>query len=512
MKNKKQETSQLTGIYGVVERIGNKVPHPVVLFMYLLFGAFALSLILSLCHVSVVNPTTGETVYVVNVLSSSQFGLFLSKMGKTFMSFSPMLTVPLCTLGLAVANHSGLLKTTLKLAGTAKSKFLMTYIIAFVGVCGNLVGDAAFIIFPPLVAMLFVSQKRNPLAGLFLSFASVSVGFGANVIVGSGDAIVAGLTESAAQIVDKDFVGSPMMGYYFLLVSSFLMSLMCTLVTLKIVEPKLNRNGLGIATTEEDIQGQDTKMTKDEKKGLKATLISIAIFTAVIVLFCQKGMPFEAPEGGSITTGLLLKCIPSLIFFLFFITGYVYGKVTGSIKKFTDTIPMMQKELATITGFLLICFFASQFIYIFATSNIAFVLAVLGGEFLQNLGLSSAVTLALFVVLAALINLVMGSLSAKWALLSTIFVPMLMFAGISPAATQTAYRMGDSITNNLTPTLPYLAVILGYAQQYDPKAKTGTVMAYMLPFTLICGAVWIVFLLIWCYLGIPVGPGYMPFM
>ena len=223
-------------------------------------------------------------------------------------------------------------------------------------------------------------------------------------------------------------------------------------------------------------------------------------------------MPFQAPEGGSITTGLLLKSIPTLIFFAFFATGYVYGKITGSIKKFTDTIPMMQQELGTITGFLLICFFASQFIYVFSTSNIAYVLAVLGGEFLKDLGLSSPITLALFVILAGLINLVMGSLSAKWALLSTIFVPMLMIAGINPAATQIAYRMGDSITNNLTPTLPYLAVILGYAQQYDPKAKTGTVMAYMLPFTIFCGIVWIAFLLIWCYTGIPVGPGYTPFM
>lgn len=508
---KEKDPAQLSGFYGWVERAGNKVPHPVYLFLWLFVITVLVSVGLSMIGISAENPVTKEAVNVVNMLKSDMVATFLKSMGKEFMNFAPMLTVPICTLGLGVANGSGLLNTTLKLAGLSKSPLRMTLIISLIGVCGNLVGDAAFIIFPPLVAMLFQGTGRNPLAGLFLAFASVCVGFGANLLVGSADASLAGLTQAAAVLFDPDYVASPMMGYYFLLASTFIMTIACTYVTLKFVEPKLEKTGLGADATVTNADLSYSAPSEIEMKGMKAALLTLIVFFAAVAVMCMKGMPFAAPEKGSVLTGALMKSIPTLIFIMFYSMGFVYGKVTGKIKRFSDTIPMMQSEMKTLASFFVICFFAAQFIAVFRDSNIGLIVAINGGALLKASGVQGPVLLALFVVLTSIVNLFMGSASAKWALLSVVFVPMLMIAGIDPSATQVAYRIGDSLTNNITPTLPYLAIILGYAQEYDVRAKTGTVMAYMLPYTLIGGIVWIAFLLIWAYAGLPMGPGYYAF-
>ena len=424
--------------------------------------------------VSVINPTNGETVTVINMMTSAAWADFLKDMGKTWMTFAPMLTVPICTLGMAVATHSGMLNAALKSAGATANEWKMALIVAFIGVLANLAGDAAFIVFPPLVAMLYVSSNRNPLDGLFLAYGSVSIGFGANLLPGSVDASLAALTEAAAQTLDPSYTASPVMGWYF----------------------KPNE--------------EYTPMTDLERKALKGGLLGIAAVLIVCAILCLPGLPFQAPEGGTIMTGYLFKCIPTIIFALFFVSGYVYGKIAGTIKKFGDTIPMMQKELGTLASFFLICFFAFQFISVFGSSKIATVIAVICGGGLNGLGLPAPILMGLFVVLTAFINLFMGSANGKWALLASIFVPMFMIAGVNPASVQVAYRMGDGITNNICPTLAYLAILLGYAQQYEPRAKTGTCIAYQLPYTLIAGGVWIVFLMIWIALGIPMGPGYAP--
>ncbi|MDR2137601.1 MAG: AbgT family transporter [Synergistaceae bacterium] len=510
--SKIEDSSKLTGFYGFIEWAGNKIPHPVYLFIWLWIITMVASPILAKMGVSVTHPTTNKVIGVVNLVTAGSIGAFLQNMGNKWMTFAPMLTVPICTLGLAVANHGGLLKASLKTASSSQSVWKLTLAVSFIGVNANLVGDAAFIVFPPLVAILFQSVKRNPLAGLFLAFASVSVGFGANVLVGSADASLAGMTDAAAKIVDPNYVANPAMGWYFFFVSTFFLTYVCAFISIKYIEPRLAKTGLGENSTKQ-IEGDEYEELKpEERKALKAALIALLVFFVAVFAMTLPGMPFQAPEGGTVMTGLLFRSIPTLVFLMFFVTGYVYGKVAGNIKKFGDTIPMMQKELMTLGSFFLVCFFAAQFIAVFGDSQIAAVIAIHGGLFLQSLGLPGPVLLGAFVVMVAFINLFMGSANGKWALLSAVFVPMFMIAGINPAATQVAYRMGDGLTNNITPTLPYLAIILGYAQEYDVRAKTGTVMAYMLPYSLIAGAVWIVFLLLWTYVGLPMGPGYGAFM
>lgn len=333
--------------------------------------------------VSVINPTNGETVTVINMMTSAAWADFLKDMGKTWMTFAPMLTVPICTLGMAVATHSGMLNAALKSAGATANEWKMALIVAFIGVLANLAGDAAFIVFPPLVAMLYVSSNRNPLDGLFLAYGSVSIGFGANLLPGSVDASLAALTEAAAQTLDPSYTASPVMGWYFMFVSTFITMFLCAFVSLKVVEPRLKRENLGTSGIKPN--EEYTPMTDLERKALKGGLLGIAAVLIVCAILCLPGLPFQAPEGGTIMTGYLFKCIPTIIFALFFVSGYVYGKIAGTIKKFGDTIPMMQKELGTLASFFLICFFAFQFISVFGSSKIATVIAVICGGGLNGL-------------------------------------------------------------------------------------------------------------------------------
>jgi len=511
IKTAKVQVQELTGFYGMVERFGNKIPGPAFMFIGLFIITFIASIILSTLGVAVVNPATGKTVAIVNLCTSKQIATFFQLMNKTWMNFAPLLTVPICTVGLAVASRSGLLEATLRMTGSFKGKWGVTLVVAFIGVNANLVGDAAFLIFPPLMAMLFKSVKRNPLAGLFLGFASVSVGFGANLLMGSADASLAGLTQAAAAVIDPNFSANAAMSWYFLFVSTFVVTLTCAWVSIYIIEPRLEKTGMAadvVANNDEEYKG----LTDLEIKGAKRALGALILFFVIVALLCLPGMPFEAPKGGTVVTGFLFKCIPTLIMFMFFGPGYVYGKTVGTIKTFGDTIPMITEEIKTLSGFVVVCLFASQFIYIFGISNIAAVIAIIGGNFLVSLGLPKALLLGAFVILTAFINLFMTGASGKWALISTMFVPMFMIAGINPAAVQAAYRMGDGLTNNIAPTLPYLAAILSYAQGYEPRAKIGTVMAYMLPFTLVSGIVWILFLIFWVMMGLPMGPGYAPLL
>ncbi|MDD4569071.1 MAG: AbgT family transporter [Tepidanaerobacteraceae bacterium] len=502
------------GFFGWIERVGNKIPNPVYLFLWLLIITAIFSMILSYLDVSAINPTTKEEVKVVNILTSTGIAKFLMNMHKEFVAFPPLATVFVGTLGLGVANRSGFLSSILKLAGLFKSKTMTTLVVFLIGICGNLVGDAAFVIYPPLVAILFKNTGRNPIAGLFAAYASVCCGFGANLVIGAADASLAGMTEAGAQIINPEFVTSPAMGYYFLLASTLFLAPMGTWLHLKYVEPKLDKAGLGRQNnnnTQKDSEFNPIP-TEMELKGLKKAGISVLVFVAVVVLMTLPGMPFAAPEGGTVVTGALLKSIVAMIFFLFYIPGYVYGKTVGSINNFNDTIGMMTNEIKTLAGFFVISFFAAQFLAIFRDSNIGLIVAISGGNFLNNAGLQGPWLLALFVVLVAFINLFIGSANAKWAILSTIFVPMLMLAGVNPAATQSAYRMGDSLTNNISPMFPYMAIILGYAQEYDYRAKFGTVVSYMLPYTLWLGVVWIAFLIIWMFIGLPFGPGFSGLM
>ena len=337
----KNEECQMTGFYGLVEKLGNKIPGPAFMFMGLFVITYIASFIMSTMGVSAVNPVTGKTVSVINLFTSANTADFLQNINKRWMNFAPLLTVPVCTVGLAIASRTGLLEAGLRLTGHCEGIWSVALIVSFIGVNANLVGDAAFLIFPPLVAMLFKSVHRNPLAGLFLGYASVSVGFGANLLIGSADASLAGLTQAAAVVVDANFVGNAAMGWYYLFASTFIVTIVCAAVSIYVIEPRLAKTGMGMGQADETEDIENEVLSDIQKTGMKRALLTLILFFVAVALMCLPGMPFAAPKGGSITTGKLFKCIPTLIMFMFFLPGYVYGKTVGSIKKFGDTIPMV---------------------------------------------------------------------------------------------------------------------------------------------------------------------------
>lgn len=502
---------RLTGVLGWIERVGNRIPHPIVIFIFFFFATLVLSAVLAATGYSAVNPVDGKTVSVVNLLTSPNVSAILADMHKVFVGFSPVATVFVATLGLGIANGSGLLTGSLRLASSFKSKFLVTTLVVLIGIQGNLIGDAAFVVFPPLIAMVYLNLGRNPLAGLFTSYASVACGFGAALVVGAGDAMLAGMTEAAARLIDPNAVVSPASGYYFMFVSCLLLAPIVAWVSIRFVEDKLDAMQMGTGA-KIDPASVVVDLDAKERKAMKAAGIALAAVVAVIAAMCLKGMPFAPPEGKGMAYSSLLKAIPAIILFVFGVPGYVYGRIAGTIKSFKDALGMMTNEIKTIAPFFLLCFFASQFISVFGKSNIGTIIAIHCGTGLRDSGIQGVWMFVAFVFIVAVVNLFVSSMSAKWALMSSIFVPMLMIAGITPAATQMAYRVGDSLTNNIAPTFAYLGVILSYAQTYDKRAQTGTVIAYMLPFSIAFTLVWVALLIAWTLLGLPIGPGYAIFM
>ena len=503
------------GFMGVIEKAANKIPHPGLIFFWLSVVVMILSFFLAQAGVSAIHPSKGEEIKIVSLLNADFIGTFLVDMGKTFATFAPFQTVLLVTLGMGVANSTGLLNNTLKLVGVSSSNaFVLSYVVALVGILGNLAGDVASYVLPSLCALLFFACGRNPIAGLLLSYSAGGVGFGANFIVGSGDVTLSGLSDAAAKLMDPAFECSPAMGWFFMAATTPILALLLTLVSLKWIEPKLNKAGIGTSYKGEGGTSEldQLKIQENEKAGLKAALIALLIQVAIWVVMCLPGMPLGAPEGKTIFDGKLLKSITAFLFFMFLIPAWCYGKKTGSIKNFKDVAKFMGEEIKTLSPFFVVSFFAAEFMYLFSASNLGQIIAIKGGEAIGASGISNSFVLVVMILMVCVINFFIPSSSAKWALLAPVFVPMLMVIGISPAAAQTAYRIGDGMTNSLTPMMASMVVNLAYAQKYDSRVQLGTMFANLVPLNIVPGIFWIAILVIWCQLGLPLGPGYTPFL
>ena len=368
----------------------------------------------------------------------------------------------------------------------------------------NAVADAGFVVFPPLAALIYIGIGRHPLTGMFAAYAGVAAGFSANLIISMLDALVAGFTIPAAQIIDPNYTSTPAMNYYFLIVSCFILTAVGTFVTERYIAPRFD------GTPYEDT-GYDAnaEVTPQEKKALKYAGIAMLIFVVIVVALCIGPNAFmKDKETGSLlapAAPLMAGMVP-LITLLFFIPGVVYGVVAGKIKNDKDIAALLYESMAGMGSYIVLAFAAGQFLALFNSSNMSSLLAIKGAEWLKNIGLTGPLLIVAFVVFACFINMFVGSCSAKWAIMAPIFVPMFMLLGYSPALTQMAYRIGDSITNPISPIFTYFPVILAYAKKYDKNAGMGTIMSAMLPFSIIFFIAWIVLLLIFMIANIPLGP------
>jgi len=487
-----------------IERVGNKLPDPAVLFIALLLIVWVLSLLLSFIDFGITDPKTGQPLEVVNLLSGSAMTAFFSSMVKTFVQFHPIGVVLVAMLGIGVAEHTGFINTALRSMMAVTARWLLTPMVIMVGIVSHAAADAGYVLVIPLGGVIFYAAGRHPLAGIAAAFAGVSGGFSANFLPSAIDPMLQGITQSGAQILDPALTLNPLNNYFFTALSSLLIISVGWLITDKLVEPRLQATAL-----DEELEYLPTMepVSDIERSALRTALWSMLAGIALLVLSAWPADSSWRGLGGSLTEAgaPIMASIVPLIFCLFLLPGVVYGVRAGTVKSSRDIIEGMTRSMQSMAYYLVIMFFIAQFLYAFSQSNIGILLAMEGAALLKSLGLPSALTIIGIVLLTGLLNLFVGSASAKWALLAPIFVPMLMELGISPDLTQAAYRVGDSTTNIITPLMPYFPLVVVYCQRYVKSSGIGTVTAMMLPYSVSFIFLWTIFLLLYWASGLPLG-------
>ena len=504
MSEQARAASANGGFLGTVERIGNKLPDPAVLFIALLFIVWVLSWLLSYVAFDVIDPRSGEALTIQNLLTGSSFTEFLSVMVTNFSHFHPVGVVLVAMLGIGVAEHTGFINAAIRSLLNVTPASLLTPMVILVGIVSHSAVDAGYVLVIPLGGVIFFAAGRHPLAGIAAAFAGVSGGFSANFVPSSLDPLLQGLTQAGAHILDTSVVVNPLNNYFFTTASSVIIISLGWYITDKIVEPR-------IKATEIDGDAEDLPEMHDladnERKGLRWALVAMVLgIILLIVTALPEGSAWRATDGRlTASTAPMMRAIVSLIFLLFLVPGVVFGIVSGSMKSSKDMIEGMTHSMHGMAYYLVIMFFIAQFVYAFGQSNLGVLLALKGAEFLKALNAGASITIVGIVFLTAFVNIFVGSASGKWGLLAPIFVPMLMSLGISPDLTQAAYRVGDSSTNIITPLMPYFPLVVVYCQRYVKNTGIGTLTAMMLPYSMWFLVTWTIFLLLYYAVGFPLG-------
>jgi len=490
-----------------IEHAGNRLPHPTLLFLYLCGLVLLLSAIFASLQVSAVHPVNGNTIEALNLLSRDGLHQMLSKAVTNFTHFAPVGTVLVAIMGIGVAEHSGLMAAALKASVLKAPRRLLSFMVVLLGVLSSLAADTGYVVLIPLAAIIFQAAGRHPVLGIAAAFAGVSGGFSANLLIGPIDALLAGISTEAARLVATDYEVSAAGNYYFIVVSTLVISVIGTWVTETILAPRFDAETLASQTSESEQQAWSHSLTSADKAGLKAVLVFTAVFIGLLLWGLLPETGFLRGDDGSVLKSPFIKGIVLLIALYGALAGWLFGKVSGSYQSSRDFVEGMENSMATMASYLVLMFFAAQFVNYFAWSQLGIIAAINGAELLQALKLNSALLLVGFVVLAAALNLLIGSASAKWALIAPVFVPMFFLIGISPEAAQVAYRIGDSSTNIITPLMPYFGVVVAFVQKYNKEAGIGTIIATMLPYSVAFLVLWSALLVIWILSGLPLGPG-----
>jgi aminobenzoyl-glutamate transport protein len=489
------------GFFYYIEKGGNALPHPALLFAIFALTIFILSGIGALLGWHGVHPATGEEVGVFNLMSRDGIHFILLSMVKNYTSFAPLGIVMVAMLGIGVAEHSGLVRSAINAMLVKTPPHFITVMIVFTAVLSKVAGDLGYLLIIPLSGVIFHSLGRNPLVGMSAAFAGVSGGFSANFVITSLDPLLAGLTQEAAQILDPSYIVLPTANYYFMAVSAVMVTVVATVITVKWVEPRLGRY-TGDVPREEIVQP-----TKLEKKGLRnAGLCFLAWFALLAWGLIPENGVLRGAGGGLLNSPALVGFI-SRLFLTFATAGAVYGFTIGKYKKGGDVMSGMNESVKSLAAYLVLVFFAAQFIAWFKESNLGIMLAINGANFLRPADIGLIPLAILFILFTAFTNFLMGSASAKWAIMGPVFVPIFMLLGYSPELSQAVFRIGDSITNIISPMMSFFALIIVYYQKYDKNAGIGTIVATMLPYTIAFFIFWTALLIIWIVFNLPLGPG-----
>jgi aminobenzoyl-glutamate transport protein len=505
------ERTWLERSLNVIEVVGNKLPDPAVLFFLLMIIVWVMSALLAGVEFSAVHPSTGEAITVVNQLAGGQMANFLVNMVTVFVNFAPLGIVLVALLGVGVAEHTGFVNAGLRKLLGWTSVSLLTPMLILVAIVSHTAADAGYVVVIPLGAVLFYAAGRHPLAGIAAAFAGVSGGFSANFIPSAIDPMLAGITEEAGRVLDPALFVNPLANWFFMAASSLLVIGVGWWLTDKVIEPRLIKDT--------PVDGDMSDMPKleplnpAESRGLTWATISIVLALLLLTIaVLVPGSPLRDPNPDltlfeSITSfgAPVMRSIVPLIFLLFLIPGIVYGYVAGTIDGHKDIIAGMSKAMESMGYYIVMAFFAAQFIAAFTASNIGILIAVNGADFLQALNLPAQLTIVGIIGLTMFVNLFVGSASAKWLIIAPIFVPMLMQLGISAELTQAAYRVGDSTSNIVTPLLPYFPLIVVFCKRYFKDAGIGTLISMMLPYAVALAITWTGFLLLYWAVGLPLG-------
>lgn len=496
--------SLLNRFLSIIEKMGNALPHPATIFASLAGVIIFLSWVLSKLGMTALHPKDGSIIEPVNLVSQDGLHWILEHVVSNYTGFAPLGTVLVAMLGIGVAEKSGLIATVLRLLVHWAPRRLLTFVIVLAGVMSNMASDVGYVLLVPLGAIIFLSVGRHPIAGLAAAFAGVSGGFSANLLLGTIDPLLSGITQEAARIIDPEYSVTPACNYYFMYVSTFIVAGIGTWVTEKVVIPRLGTYK-GKAIT--NIGGMGP-LNAQEKKGLWWSLaVSFLMMLVVLWGLVPADGFLRHMETGSVLHSPFMHGIVTFIFLSGLLTGMAYGLGSGTFKNDTDVIAGMKESMETLGLFLVLVFFAAQFVAFFKYSNLGMILAINGAEGLKASGLGPIPLMLSFLILSAVLNLTMGSASAKWAFMAPVFVPMFMLLGYTPELVQGVYRIGDSTTNMISPMMSFFALIVAFVQKYDAKAGLGTVIATMLPYSLAFTVGWMLLLVVWLLLGLPMGPG-----
>lgn len=502
----KERPSLINRFLNIVEKAGNKLPDPAVLFFLMCVGLAVITWIVSLFDVSVKHPGSGEMIHIKNIISTEGIAMIMNDAIKNFSEFPALGLVLAVMIGVGAAEKSGYFdKLMISVVNKASRKMIVPTII-LIGILGSLAGDAATVILPPLAAMIFIKIGYHPIAGLAMAYASAVGGFGANLLIGMQDALVYAFTEPATKIVSDSVKINVAMNWYFIAASVFLVLPIIYFTTTKIVLPRLGTYDESQSNFDEEEETSST-ITMAEKRALFWANMSFIVLVVALIICClpESSWLRNAKTGSLIDDSPLINGVGLVILVLFLIPGIVYGVLSRQINNTKDLGAMVSESLGSMGSFILIVFFAAQLLAFLQWSNLGIIVSVYGAKLLQHQ--SGIVLIIGIIILSSLINLIIGSASAKWGILAPIFVPMMILVGYHPAFTQMIYRVGDSVTNPITPMMPYLPLILSYAQKYDKNMKLGSLLSSLMPYTIALSIIWTLFIIVWYLIGLPLGPG-----
>ncbi|MBG7588478.1 AbgT family transporter [Rothia kristinae] len=519
-----------------VEKLGNKLPEPFTLFIILFLITGAISTVMALSGAEVTMPGSDEKLAIKGLFTGEGIAWFTSTIGENYIGFPPLVTVATILLGIGIADKTGFLSTAIRLGIGNAPRWLLPYAVAFVGVSASIMADSSFLVVPPLAALAFKAVGRHPVAGLLGGFAAVNAGFSTAVLPTTLDALFAGITNAVMpnvpQVAQTATTVTPLSNYWFNIASSLVLTVICGWLIDKVLEPRLNRQQVPQEESGDPVDpaqpttrqmravgGEDAfvpadqfdqtgPVTAQEKKGLVWGAVALAVVgIAMIVFALLPASPWRNDDGGFLPKSPLMDSLVFIIFALFAVGGYVYGRVAGVVRGLKDVPTIMGLALKDLIPFLVIAFVLGQFVALFNWSGIGSWTAVKLATGLQDAGITGFPIVVLFILLCSLLNLFITSGSGMWTLMAAVFVPMFGLLGYEPAFVQAAFRIGDSATQVVTPLSPYLVIILTMLRKYEPKAGLGTVMARLVPFAILFWIGWFIVLCVFYFFDLPLGPG-----